>query len=55
MRKFSEKYEFPRGKAKWGILAVFSDEEMILPKPLGYESETILYVFVRRGRMIAIL
>ena len=35
-----EKYEFPRGKAKWGIPAVFSDEEMILPKPLGYESET---------------
>ena len=35
-----EKYQFPRGKAKWGIPAVFSDEEMILPKPLGYESET---------------
>lgn len=35
-----EKYAFPRGRAKWGIPAVFSDEEMILPKPLGYESET---------------
>jgi tRNA A37 threonylcarbamoyladenosine dehydratase len=35
-----EKHGFPRGRAKWGIQSVFSDEEMILPKPLGYESET---------------
>ena len=35
-----EKYEFPRGGAKWGIPAVYSDESMVLPKALAYEEGT---------------
>lgn len=35
-----EKYAFPRGRAAWDIPAVFSDEPMLLPQDLDYESET---------------
>ena len=39
-RILREKYDFPRGRAAWGIPAIFSDEPMILPKELAYEAGT---------------
>ncbi len=35
-----QKYDFPRGKRPWGVSAVFSDEPLQPPEPLGYEKDT---------------
>ena len=35
-----QKYDFPRGRAAWGIPAIFSDEPLQPPEPLAYEKGT---------------
>jgi tRNA threonylcarbamoyladenosine dehydratase len=35
-----EKHDFPRGKAAWGIPAIFSDETPIVPEPMSYDLPT---------------
>jgi len=39
-RILRQKYDFPRGRAPWGIPAVFSDEPLQPPEPLAYEKDT---------------
>ncbi|MCB9540775.1 MAG: tRNA threonylcarbamoyladenosine dehydratase [Myxococcales bacterium] len=36
-RILRQKWDFPRGRAAWGIPAVFTDEPCITPHPLAYE------------------
>ncbi len=35
-----EKHDFPRGRARWGVPAVFSEEPCQPPEPLAYEAGT---------------